>query len=538
MRNMNLVEDSSWPQATRLRSGLFWSGLVVSYLFTRLFAIFGIPVFIDEAIHIDWAHPSIHTFLPLDPSYDGKWLSIKLFALVTRLPIADHVVAARLGVSILGLTAAVAIYLIGRDLFSRVAGAASAILYVVLPFTLIYNSLALADSVQLAFGTWAVFAAVRVTRSTRWMFAAMALPFLLVATILSKFSAIGFAILPVISVLLLMRPAEWRRGLLRIAPAVIVGVGLVAWLGKYGMLEVFKTKASSSWREMTALAWQNLFVAGDWFWGLLTPGIAILAIVSLGWLLVQNKRDARFIAGLLCLTVLPVLVAARVWYPRYLLLSVIPIVLAIGGTVGSVFAHQSKGSHRRLARIILVAVLGAVVAWPIARSGFVLFDLPDANLPELERWQLVSGWPSGYGMAELISYLREQAQATPGGITVARTIFNDHPLHTLNIYLAGTQSLSLFTLGDDNPNHVAELARLSTERRVLFVLLTENGTPDHIREPALPLLKCGTQIWSYTRPKSTSGLIVYELRCDANQIKSLTTINKTANHSRAAFNPA
>jgi|GEM_PF-3640279 len=534
---MSLVEDSSSPRPTPLLSGFFWGGLVVSYLFTRLFAIFGIPVFIDEAIHIDWAHPSIHTFLPVDPSYDGKWLSIRLFALVTRLPIADHVVAARLSVSILGLTAAVAIYLIGRDLFSRVAGAASAILYVVLPFTLIYNSLALADSVQLAFGTWAVFAAVRVTRSARWMFAAIALPFLLVATILSKFSAIGFAILPALSLLLLMRPAEWRRGLLRIAPAVIVALGLVAWLGKHGMLEVFKTKASSSWREMTALAWQNLFVAGAWLWGLLTPSIAILAIVSLGWLLVQNNRGPRFITGLLCLTVLPVLLAARVWYPRYLLLSVVPIVLAIGGAAGSVVAQISNRSHRPIAGTILAAVLGVVVVWPIARSGFVLFDLPDANLPELEQWQLVSGWPSGYGMAELVSYLREQAQATPGGITVARTIFNDHPLHTLNVYLAGTQSLSLFTLGDDNPNHVAELARLSTERRVLFVLLTDNGAPEHIRDPALPLLKCGTQIWSYTRPKGTSGLIVYELRCDENQIKSLTTTNKTANQGRVAFRP-
>jgi hypothetical protein len=147
-----------------------------------------------------------------------------------------------------------------------------------------------------------------------------------------------------------------------------------------------------------------------------------------------------------------------------------------------------------------------------------MFDLADANLPWIEQYQFVSGWPSGYGLPELVTFLREQNQATPGGITVARTIFNDHPLHTLNIYLQ--PSLSLFTFGDDNPAHAAFLARLSSERRVLLVLPTENGTPERIREPARSLLKCGTPIWSYTRPKGTSGFVVYELVCGDNQIKA------------------
>src|ERR1051325_10971971 len=178
---MSVVEPNSTERRNSLvPQAVFWSALVALYSASRLLALTNIPLFIDEATHIDWARPSAHTLMPPDPSFDGKWLSIKLFALVTRIPGLNSVLASRLVVAVVGLTAIFAIYLIGRDLFSRNAGAIGASLYVVLPFTVIYNSLALCDGMQLALAAWTIFAAVRAVRSERWGWAAIALPLLLV----------------------------------------------------------------------------------------------------------------------------------------------------------------------------------------------------------------------------------------------------------------------------------------------------------------------------------------------------------------------
>lgn len=491
------------------------------YFASRLVALNSIPIFIDEAIHIDWARPSALTLMPPDPSFDGKWLSIKLFGLVMRLPGLNSVLATRLLVAILGLAAALAIYLIGRELYSRIAGAIGALIYVVLPFTVIYNSLALCDGVQLAFGAWAIFAAVRVVRSDRWGWAAIALPLLLVATILSKFSAVVLLMLPVMTVLLLLPPAKWPRGLMRIAPALVTATGLVAWLYARGLLEVFKTKAASDRLAVITLPWQNLIIAGEWFWGLLTPIIMILAIVSFAWeLACRRNRETWFLAGLWCLNVVPYLLVAETWYPRYLLLAVIPIVLAIGAAISRVVALWDLGKRspdRRVGVVLAILVL-SILIWPAVRSGYVLFDLPDATLPRIEQYQLVRGTPAGYGTAELVEFLRAQAQATQGGITVARTSFLDHPMQTLNIYLP-SESLSLFNLG--KPGDERTLALMSLQRRVLLVLATDNGAPERFRSPSLALMKCGQPIWSYTKPKGTTGFVVYDLRCDENQIRAL-----------------
>src|SRR5215204_1969131 len=141
------------PYRRRKRAGVFttdpvlWGALVAAaYLISRLYAATHVPVFIDEAIHVDWARATAESYPTPDPGFDGKWLSVKLFALASSqsLPFND-LIAALLLVVALGLTTALACYLIGRDLFSKRAGALAATVYVVLPFSVIYTSLAMTD---------------------------------------------------------------------------------------------------------------------------------------------------------------------------------------------------------------------------------------------------------------------------------------------------------------------------------------------------------------------------------------------------------
>jgi hypothetical protein len=415
----------------------------------------------------------------------------------------------------LGLTTALACYLIGRDLFSPRAGMLAVSLYVALPFSVIYTSLAMTDGVQLAFGSWAILLAVRLARTHRWVYAA-ALPLALAAAVLAKFSGLVLAGLPLAAVLLLTPRARWAGGVLRAVPSLLTPLGLFALFYSYDMLQIVKIKTTANPTPLGEQLSANLVSASRWLWGLLTPSVAVTTAAAVVWLLARERsRAGLFVLTLLSLSVLPYALISQTWYPRYILAAVIPVALAVGRLLegaGELVRQRWRGRHA-LAAATLPLLIIAVLTWPILRSGTVLLALPEADIPEAERFQFVTGWPSGYGVGELAAFLREQGAATPGGITVARTFWADHPLQSLNIYLTPSPSLSLYTVADDNAASVKYIGWLSTKRRTLLVLSTDRGVPQRVKEAGTPLLKCGRPIWSYTRPGGTTGFVVHELAC-------------------------
>lgn len=510
------ADSSRGRSLTRLltkESSLWGALLAAAYLFSRLWAVTHIPIFIDEAIHVDWCRATAESFPSSNPIFDGKWLSIKIFCLASSIDAPfDELIAARLSVVALGLTATLACYLVGRDLFSKRAGALAVAVYVALPFNVLYNSLALTDGVQMAFGAWAVFLSMRLARTQRWVYV-LTLPLALLAAVLAKFSGIVLLGLPLAAVLTLTPRERWAGVALRIAPALLVPLGLFALFYGLGMLQTLQANATVGRRALWEQVYVNLFAAGGWLWGLLTPSVALLSLVAAGWLLAfERSRAGLFVVSVLVLTVMPYVVISNVWFPRYLVAAVIPVSLALGRLLDSV-ATLAEQRWRGLAGAVVPLLVAGVLSWPLLRSGAVLFALPEAGIPEVERFQFVNGWPSGYGVRELAAFLREQSAATPGGITIARTVRTDHPLQGLNNYLTPSTSLSLYTFADDDESSVKHLTWLNTRRRTLLVLSTDHGVPQNLREAGAPLLQCGRTIWSYTRPGGLSGFVVLELAC-------------------------
>lgn len=495
---------------------IWWASLcVAAYLASRIYAVTHIPIFIDEAIHVDWARATAESYPAPDPGYEGKWFSIKLFALAVTQPFRlNDLIAARLAVVVVSLTTLLAFYLLGRELFSPRVGMFSCLFFLVLPFTVIYTSLAMTDGLQLAFGAWAILLAVRLARAPHWSYV-VALPVLLAGAILAKFSAMLLLAVPVAAILLLTPPKQWLRGVARVVPTFLAALGLLAWYYSSGLLQIVRMKTIHNFNGFTDQVWTNSTLACGWLWGLLTPSVCVLAVIAGGWLLVRERsRVGLFVLTLLGITVLPYVFISKVWYPRYLLLAVIPVVLAISQLLVAVasLVEQRWRPRRTLVRAVFIFIALSAFCWPMLRSAAVLFALPRAELPADERFQLVTGWPSGYGVQELATFLEKQSATTPGGITVARTNWADHPLQGLNIYLTPSPSLTLYTISDSELSSVEDIARISTERRTLLVISTDHGVPDRLREAAR-LLKCSKEIWSYTRPGGLTGFVVRELSC-------------------------
>lgn len=299
-------------------------------------------------------------------------------------------------------------------------------------------------------------------------------------------------------------------------PALLTPLGLAALFYQYGALRIVQEKMITDPVALCNQVLANLAMAGSWLWGLLTPSIAMLAVVSVAWLLVrERRRNGLFVVALLGITILPYVVIAQTWYPRYLLAAVIPVVLAVSGFLARAAAavqQRWRGPHLLVATILPLGML-VVLGWPILRSGTVLLALPQADIPAAEHVQFVTGWTAGYGVRELAAFLQVQGTTTPGGVNVARLDQWEHPLLSLNIYLTPSSVLSLYTINHNDPESALLIARLSAIRRTLLVLSTEHGVPRRMTEAVAPLLTCSTVIWSYTRPHGATGLVVYELTC-------------------------
>lgn len=494
-------------------STILWITGFTIYLATRIYGITHFPIFVDEAIHVDWARATAES-VPAPEDFDGRWLSIKLFAsaIALRAPV-DDLIASRIVVVMLGLTTLVAFYLLGRDLFSARTGLLVVALYLVAPFTILYTSMAMSDAIQLAFTTWSIWFSVRLSRNANWV-DVVVLPLVLALAFLAKISAALMFLVPVLAILILSPPARWLRTASQALPAFATSLALLIITYERGWFRIMQSKVTGDFGEPVDRIWANSYLACEWLSGLLTPSVAILGIVGLLWLVfIERTRVSLFVLSLFCLTVFPYVVGSGTWYPRYLLLAVIPIFLAVGRFVDGlvVWLQRRSGGQGKLVRVFTCALFVAVLSWPVSLGTRVLFDLPQAALPTLERYQLVTGWPSGFGVKELVTFLEQQSQITPGGINVIRLNVLDHPLQSLNIFLSSSPNISLYTIEPNDRAAVATPGSLLNRPRTLLVLRTDRVLDDPNKNKVASLLSQSRVIWSYTRPGGQSGFAVYEL---------------------------
>jgi len=101
-----------------------------------------------------------------------------------------------------------------------------------------------------------------------------------------------------------------------------------------------------------------------------------------------------------------VLVGGRYWFPRYVLPAMPPLFLLVA------LAAERRG---RAATWVTAGLLTA--AW-VRFDAALIADPARAPLPPVERSQYIYDWPSGYGLAEVVTAMRRAAERTP--VTVLR----------------------------------------------------------------------------------------------------------------------
>src|SRR3989344_604539 len=133
---------------TYKRELLIFGALILLYLFTRLYNILSLPIFTDEAIYIRWSQIARQ-----DPNWrfisltDGKQPMFVWIAMILMRFITDPLLAGRFVSVIAGLGTTIGMFFLGRELFkNKWIGLLCSFLYVIYPMALVYDRLALYDS--------------------------------------------------------------------------------------------------------------------------------------------------------------------------------------------------------------------------------------------------------------------------------------------------------------------------------------------------------------------------------------------------------
>lgn len=397
---------------------LIIAGLVLLYFLTRVFNLTQLPIFNDEGIYIHWAkiawHDAAWRFVSLT---DGKqplqtWGTIPLLKLFPN----DALFAGRMFSVLTGFFGLAGMFTLLFYLFGKRTATIGSLLYIVIPYYLFYDRMAMVDSGVNAFFIWILFFSVLLVRTMRFdvallfgLFAGMGL--------LAKSSVRLFVGLSILAPIL-MRNLTFK--VKKIVPQLVSFLILFAIVGGMAFAiyniqrlspflhfveEKNKTfiMTFSEWRaDPFAVLASNLRTVPTFVFSEL--GFVIIPFAVLGAIALFRK-DRQLCIYLLLWIFIPYIgisLMTRVLFPRYIIfLGTLIVILA------AYYLGQLKDRRIASALILLVA------AGALFFDYFMWFNYKGIIFPETDRGQYIVGSTVGYGAKEIIEFARKKRTEKP-----------------------------------------------------------------------------------------------------------------------------
>ncbi len=481
--------------------------LAIAFAFTRLYQLMLLPVFIDEGLHIFWPTRLFEAGRFSRHLADGK--SLQIWILSALQPFSPNPpLSARLCFVAMGGVGLAATYAIGRRLYGRAVAFTSAGLYIVCPFVLFHERMALADIYVSSFAALTLLASLRLVEQPGAR-AGLLLGLALSACVLAKMTGLVVAAIPLVAALIL---TPRRKGTLKsLGLAYAITALLCAYPTYYflrhakpwtHLLEMLRaplrnagvaapahTAAQGSGHANVILA--NLGTAFEWLSAYWTAPLFVLAVAAIGLAVLRCERPGLLLVICAVLPIASFAPVSRLWHPRYIVFSTIPLALLSArllvdlGRLAATFVPDS-GARRALLAPILTAGLAMLLSIPALRFDYALLTQPArAPLPAHDRVQYIESWFSGFGTVDVVHHLRERLGRGPGPLRVVTHRFANRAVFVvLRAYLMNEPRIELLDL--DLDAEWDELAGAG-ERPTLIALgpadPPERGRPSALERP-------------------------------------------------------
>lgn len=389
--------------------------IIAAYGLTRLLNLTLLPIFTDEAIYIRWSQigsrDAAWRFISL---VDGKQPMFTWIMMVLLRFIGDPLTAGRLVSVLAGLGSLVGITLLSWELFkSRRTSAVVAALYVISPFTLMYDRLALYDSLVASFYIWNLYLAILLVRRMR-LDIALLLGMVLGAGMLNKSSGfLSLYLLPSTLIFFDWKAASRLRRLFQWIGFVFVAAflsqviyailrlsPLFAMVGQKDLVFIY------SFREWLIHPFKflvgNIKGLFDWLTHYMTWPVFIATLISI-WFMPRKWKEYVLLLVWWFAPFVALAMFGRVLYPRFILFMTMPLFVLAGVTLNRI---------SRLRQSSVRAALFFLIFLPSVYADYYILTNPKyAPLPFSEKSQLIDDWPSGWGVREVNAFITKQAEA-------------------------------------------------------------------------------------------------------------------------------
>lgn len=502
------------------------SGIIFLYFATRLYNIISLPIFTDEAIYTRWSQIAKNDanwrFISLT---DGKqpmfvWLDMTVMRLVS-----DPLLAGRLVSVFAGFVAMVGLFFLGRELFKNwKVGLIASFLYIVFPFALMYDRMALYESLVSMFMVWALYLEILLVRTIR-LDVALVLGMVIGGAVLTKSNAFfAVALLPFSLLLFEFQHPEWKKKLIEwvllATLATIMSFGFYSILRLSPFFHIIKDKNAlfaypfNEWIEHPFLyLLSNLRGLFDWLLVYFTWPLFVMIFLAF-LLTMQNIRQL-----LLNIKIIAPLIALLLFAGAFVYLmgsvKMLPVfmpffagILLVGCIGLSLFKNRFELGEKLLliawflipfaylaffgntiyprfilfmslplvilasysivhifqivkSRVVIYGICAVLLILPLRADYFVLSDIANAPLPRADLDQYINTWPAGGGMREVVAYLNDQAMSHKIYVATEGT-FGLMP-YSLEIYLGDNPNVKIvgfWPVNDTPPKEMIEASHV------------------------------------------------------------------------------
>lgn len=398
-----------------------------------------LPLFTDEAIYTRWSqiarNDASWRFISLT---DGKQPMYVWWDMVFMHFIHDPLLAGRLVSVLTGFITVIGLFLLGREIFkNKWVGLLTAALYVLYPFGLVYDRMALYDSMVAMFAVWSLYFEVRLVRTPKaWI--AFTLALVLGGGMLTKTSDFfSWFLLPFTLVLFDFSKKERTKRFLVWLGFALLAVGLanvyylVLRLSPFFHIindkdAVFVYPVNQWIHHPLRFFLGNLNGLWNWFIGYMTWPALIGLFASL-FVWKKYSREKLLLIIYFAAPFFALALFGKVLYPRFILFMTV-VLLPMAALL--IYALFDKIQHKVWAVVITVLLLAL---W-IRADYFIVNNFAVAPIPQADLVQYSNDWPAGGGIHQIISYLGKQAQTHTIYIASEGT-FGSLPTYAVEIYL-------------------------------------------------------------------------------------------------------
>lgn len=393
----------------------FWPLIIILYFATRLINLSILPIFTDEAIYSYWAQVALHDpanrYISLE---DGKQPLFIWLAAISQKFINDPLIASRVVSVFAGLGSMIGIYLLSKKLFDQKTAKIASILYLVLPFTLLYDRLALFDSLLTMLGIWASLSALYFVRNLQ-LDTALVSGVVLGLGLITKSSANFFVYLLPVSLLFFdFKKKNSSKNLLKwaalISLTVIISQLIYNSLRLSPLFYLIARKNLSFIRspsEVLASPFANF--AGN-FDSIITwlnqyhgwP-LTLLAIATMIWGIYKFNRPVLFLSAYILTPLVAELFFNKVLYPRFALFYYPYIIIIISVALIAIYSLKKYS-------IFVKIIILALFIFPAFSSFYLLTNPPKSQIADADKNQYINDWPAGYGVKEVVEVIKSDLQ--------------------------------------------------------------------------------------------------------------------------------